>query len=134
MAIYQRIPRDGKLVARLFSVLAPEEKGRVSRLIWRERITRYMPVVFFWIAYDVPLFFTHRYYPRPLAGLAGFVVGLKLAGRGWWNRSRMTIVRAELLAMGRCPFCGFDLRGTSWRCPECGHRVGDVPQPRVIGA
>jgi len=35
---------------------------------------------------------------------------------------RRTLVRR--LAAGRCPSCGYDLRGTPQQCPECGWMAG----------
>lgn len=49
-----------------------------------------------------------------LGGLTvvGVLVGLGMARR----RKRIT--------RGLCPVCGYDLRATTERCPECGRRTG----------
>ena len=55
-----------------------------------------------------------------------FVLGLPLifasARFGAWLKSRRRI------EAGHCPKCGYDLRATPDRCPECGTVVGSAPR------
>jgi hypothetical protein len=59
------------------------------------------------------------YFPAWTAAvpLVGIAVPLALLPAGWlWSRDN----RRRRRAAGRCPACGYDLRATPARCPECG--------------
>jgi len=50
----------------------------------------------------------------PLWALALATAALPIARLGWRRRVRRRVQR------GLCPGCGYDLRATPERCPECG--------------
>ena len=81
--------------------------GFGTDVIWPEYGGRYV---------NVP----HWFFVVCFAGM-GF-----LFWRAWWRR------RAS--CEGKCRVCGYDLRATPQRCPECGERLGEdmgeAPMPR----
>jgi hypothetical protein len=67
------------------------------------------PVQVEYVGLEVPLWFAMAILITPAAWS---VVG-------WWRRRRRT-------GAGHCPVCGYDLRATPERCPECGRATGVV--------
>lgn len=63
-----------------------------------------------------------------------FLVLLTGAPPGWWFRRRWHERRRERRRrLGQCEHCGYDLRGSPQRCPECGLALAPV-SPRALPA
>ena len=60
--------------------------------------------------------------PGPaLAAMATMLLAYAVSGRYALSLVRRRYLRGERLRNGLCLSCGYDLRATPDRCPECGH-------------
>ena len=59
------------------------------------------------------------------------VLAPAMAALGIWNawQARAYATRRRWVTEGRCPACGYDLRESTTRCPECGRPVDDGAFP-----
>jgi hypothetical protein len=51
-----------------------------------------------------------------------WAISVVLAALSWWGLARRRSGRERLLP-GHCHACGYDLRGSNGKCPECGHQA-----------
>jgi hypothetical protein len=49
-----------------------------------------------------------------------------------WANKRVRHLQITRLIAGQCPTCGYDMRATPARCPECGEVALDVIAPRTV--
>ena len=68
-------------------------------------------------------------WPVAVAGLLVLPIGWPVA-LGCWGYRRQRVLRRRR-AEGRCLACGYDLRATPARCPECGHVPMQKPEARI---
>lgn len=89
-------------------------------------------ISFFFTELIAPLFLPMALYLFVLAGghyssmtglltivLVSYLVTGGIAGRMLWRRQTIEIMRDDYNET-KCEFCGYDLRATPDRCPECG--------------
>jgi hypothetical protein len=63
-----------------------------------------------------------------------FVMASTFAAQGWWFVRSREARRRRRARLGLCTACGYDLRATPGRCPECGWTI-PLPladRPRVV--
>ena len=59
-----------------------------------------------------------------------YLIALSLGIAGWSAWRWRQIRRGDRIKAGRCPGCGYDLRASLRRCPECGRAVAGAGDER----
>jgi hypothetical protein len=88
-----RIPQSCQIILALLACLA---------IMWG----------FGWFVYDLTASFL------AVPSLVAILICLPLATLDEWGRRREQRRKAAMI--GKCPTCGYDLRASNDRCPECG--------------
>lgn len=74
----------------------------------------------------MPIIFAYGNLARLLVLVATAYIGGYISGRLFRAQVALRYLRRELVAIGRCSKCGYDLeKRSSGRCPECGASVLD---------
>ena len=63
-----------------------------------------------------------KHYPIPVGSLLALSIAGWVGAASYQYRQRRVL--EQRLAAGRCAACGYDLRATPGRCPECGTTAG----------
>ena len=118
IASIDAISEDGRLMIGVFS----EDNGPRG---WRPRFRARLSD----LQNDDRLYFTGDFWGWGFAVPHLVVIGAAAVPVAWWAMSfRERKERRRRAALGLCRHCGYDIRYSLERCPECGNRVASRPE------
>jgi hypothetical protein len=107
---------------------------RASWMFFPDKLPRRWPGHWRWLGFDVYRAEARHYSLPPPAPATGFVVPhwflvliTAILPIGWLITTRRQTSRAVRTRLGLCPDCGYDLRESPERCPECGRMREPMP-------